>query len=182
MQCSEDVHEANGLGILRPELPDPASVPWRYLGVRSTFEETLSRLETVLSHLSTLNLKVKPEKCQLFHKKVSYLRYVVTCEGTSPDCEKVQAVSSGQGQRHYIISVGFLVCQAIIEDSWKDMLSLLVSFSTYSRVREVGRKGRKSREEQIPQVMGVSGTNGIHRVKRLFSSWSRRSQMRRCWD
>lgn len=93
MQCSGDVHEANGLGILRPELPDPASVPWRYLGVRSTFEETLSRLEIVLSHLSTLNLKVKPEKCQLFYKKVHYLRYVVTCEGTSLDCEKLRAVS-----------------------------------------------------------------------------------------
>lgn len=32
----------------------------------STFEETLSRLETVFSRLSNLNLKVKPEKCQLF--------------------------------------------------------------------------------------------------------------------
>ena len=38
----------------------------------STFVETLSRLETVLSRLSTLNPKVKPEKCQLFRKKVRY--------------------------------------------------------------------------------------------------------------
>ena len=30
-----------------------------------TFEETLCRLETVLSRLSTLNLKVEPEKCEL---------------------------------------------------------------------------------------------------------------------
>ena len=59
----------------------------------STFEETLSRLETVLSRLSTLNLKVKPEKCQLSRKKVRYLGHVVTREGTSPDPEKVRAVS-----------------------------------------------------------------------------------------
>ena len=59
----------------------------------STFEETLSRLETVLSRLSTLNLKVKPEECQLSRKKVRYLGHVVTREGTSPDPEKVRAVS-----------------------------------------------------------------------------------------
>ena len=59
----------------------------------STFEETLFRLETVLSRLSNFNLKIKPEKCQLFRKKVRYLGHVVTHEGTSPDPGKVQAVS-----------------------------------------------------------------------------------------
>lgn len=59
----------------------------------STFEETLSRLETVLSRLSSLNLKVKPEKCQFFREKVHYLGHIVTREGTSPDSEKVRAVS-----------------------------------------------------------------------------------------
>ena len=51
----------------------------------SRFEETLFKLETVLSRLSTLNLKVKPEKCQLFRNKVRYLGHVVTHKGTSPD-------------------------------------------------------------------------------------------------
>ena len=59
----------------------------------STFEETLSKLETVLFRLSTLNLKVKTEKCKFFRKKVHYLGHVVTREGTSPDPEKVRAVS-----------------------------------------------------------------------------------------
>lgn len=59
----------------------------------STFEETLFRLETVLSRFSNLNLKIKPEKCQLFRKKVPYPWHVVTHEGTSPDPEKVRAVS-----------------------------------------------------------------------------------------
>ena len=56
----------------------------------STFEETLPRLETVLFCLSTLNLKVKPEKCQLFHK--TQVGHVVTREGASLDPEKVRAV------------------------------------------------------------------------------------------
>ena len=58
----------------------------------STFEETLQRLETVLSRLSKLNLKVKPEKCQLFRKKVNYLGHVISNKGTSPNPEKVRAV------------------------------------------------------------------------------------------
>lgn len=58
----------------------------------STFQETLSRLETVLSRLCGLNLKVKPEKCQLFKEKVRYLGHVVTEQGTSPDPDKVRAV------------------------------------------------------------------------------------------
>ncbi|KXJ15652.1 Retrovirus-related Pol polyprotein from transposon 297 [Exaiptasia diaphana] len=59
----------------------------------STFEETLTRLETVLSRLCKLNLKVKPEKCQLFKDKVRYLGHLLTEEGTSPDPDKVQAVT-----------------------------------------------------------------------------------------
>lgn len=58
----------------------------------STFEETLSRLEMVLSRLSKLNLKVKPEKCQLFRTRVRYLGHIVTCDGTSPNPEKIRAV------------------------------------------------------------------------------------------
>ena len=58
----------------------------------STFEETLQRLDTVLSRLTTLNLKVKPEKCQLFRTKVHYLGHIVSSQGSSPNPEKIRAV------------------------------------------------------------------------------------------
>ena len=58
----------------------------------SDFEETLSRLKMVLCRLSKLNLKVKPEKCQLFREKVRYLGHIVTSQGTSPDPEKIRAI------------------------------------------------------------------------------------------
>lgn len=58
----------------------------------STFEETLQRLETVLSRLYELNLKIKPEKCQLFKKKVNYLGHEISSKGTNPNPEKVRAV------------------------------------------------------------------------------------------
>ena len=49
----------------------------------------------MLSWLSKLNLKVKPEKCQLFCKKARYLDHVVRHEESSPDPEKVRAVMEG---------------------------------------------------------------------------------------
>ena len=57
-----------------------------------TFQETLERLDMVLSRLAGLNLKVKPEKCQLFRRKLRYLGHTVSEDGISPDPEKTRAV------------------------------------------------------------------------------------------
>ena len=59
----------------------------------STVEETTERLEMVLQRLSEANLKVKPEKCQLFFKKLRYLGHIVSAQGVEPDPEKISAVS-----------------------------------------------------------------------------------------
>ena len=58
----------------------------------STFEETVQRLELVLTRLGNLGLKVKPSKCSLFQEKIKYLGHIVTGDGISPDSEKVAAV------------------------------------------------------------------------------------------
>ena len=57
-----------------------------------TFEETVERLDMVLTRLSKFQLKVKPEKCQLFHQKLRYLGHMVSEDGVSPDPEKTKAV------------------------------------------------------------------------------------------
>lgn len=59
-----------------------------------TFEETLQRLEMVLKRLRENNLKVKPEKCQLFKERLRYLGHLISAEGMAPDDEKVKAVTS----------------------------------------------------------------------------------------
>ena len=50
-----------------------------------TFEEELERLEQVFERLVWAGLKLKPKKCFLFQKRVSYLGHVVTEEGISAD-------------------------------------------------------------------------------------------------
>ena len=57
-----------------------------------TFDKTVGRLGMVLLRLGKFQLKVKPEKCQLFHQKLTYLGHMVSENGVSPDPEKTKAV------------------------------------------------------------------------------------------
>ena len=58
-----------------------------------TFEEHISNLREVFSHLSRAGLKLKPRKCKLLHKEVEFLGYVVSASGVAADPKKVSAVA-----------------------------------------------------------------------------------------
>lgn len=58
----------------------------------TTFGETLERWDMVLTRLSKFNLKVKPEKCQLFKEKLRYLGHHIPEKGISPEQGKIEAV------------------------------------------------------------------------------------------
>ena len=57
-----------------------------------TFEEHLANLRTVFSRLANAGLKLKPSKCELVHREVKFLGYVVSAHGISADPKKVSAV------------------------------------------------------------------------------------------
>ena len=57
-----------------------------------TFEEELERLKEVFERVAKAGLKLKPKKCFLFQKRVSYLGHVVTEKGIAADPEKVEQV------------------------------------------------------------------------------------------
>jgi transposase InsO family protein len=59
----------------------------------TTTEEHLRRLRTILERLRKAGLKLKPEKCSLFQKSVSFLGHVVSEHGIGTDPKKVQAVT-----------------------------------------------------------------------------------------
>jgi len=59
----------------------------------STFEEHFTRLRLVLSKLRDAGLKLKPSKCSLLQKQVSFLGHVVSGEGIKTDPEKVRVVA-----------------------------------------------------------------------------------------
>ena len=53
----------------------------------STIEETMQRLDMVLTRLAKLNLKVKSGKCQFFFEQLRFLGHLVSEDGISPDPE-----------------------------------------------------------------------------------------------
>ena len=60
----------------------------------STEEQVLNRFEMVLQRLQGYNLKLKPEKCNLFQEKIRYLGHEVSSRGVRPDPGKIEAVQS----------------------------------------------------------------------------------------
>ena len=57
-----------------------------------TFEQHVERLKTVFQRLETAGLKLRPDKCHLFQRRVSFLGHVVSENGLEPDPEKVSAI------------------------------------------------------------------------------------------
>ena len=57
-----------------------------------TPEEHFERLNTVFNRLRQSGLKLKPEKCCLFQKSVSFLGHVISEDGIGTDPKKTQAV------------------------------------------------------------------------------------------
>ena len=58
-----------------------------------TVEDELERLRKVFVRLRSAGLKLKPSKCNLFQKSVTYLGHIVSAEGVATDPAKVEAVA-----------------------------------------------------------------------------------------
>jgi len=58
-----------------------------------TFDEHLDRLATVFDRLDRYALKLKPSKCSLFQRKVSFLGHAVSGHGIECDPDKVASIA-----------------------------------------------------------------------------------------
>ena len=57
-----------------------------------TFDQHIERLREVLKRIRAAKLKLSPQKCQLFQKKVSFLGHIVSDEGVGTNPEKTEAI------------------------------------------------------------------------------------------
>ena len=57
-----------------------------------TVEEHLERLVLILDRLRNAGLKLKPSKCKILQKTISFLGHIVSDQGIATDSEKVKAV------------------------------------------------------------------------------------------
>ena len=83
----------------------------------TTFEEHLERLEAVFARLQYHNLKLKPVKCKLFHRKVSCLGHVVSEEGIHTDSNKIDAIQNWPVPNSVREVDAFLASRVSIADS-----------------------------------------------------------------
>ena len=52
----------------------------------------LKRLEAVFQKLEQARLKLKPSKCKLFHRQITYLGHIVSAQGIAMDKGKIDAI------------------------------------------------------------------------------------------
>ena len=58
----------------------------------STIDEHIERLDVVLSRLKKNGLKLRPEKCNFFQKKIKFLGHEISSSGIATDPDKIKAV------------------------------------------------------------------------------------------
>ena len=56
------------------------------------FKEQIDRLDKVLTQIGGAGLMLKPSKCVFFAPKVSFLGYIVSKDGISPDPDNITKV------------------------------------------------------------------------------------------
>ena len=52
----------------------------------------LVRLEAMFQTLKQAGLKLKPSKCKLFHKQITFLGHIISAQGIATDEEKINAI------------------------------------------------------------------------------------------
>jgi len=62
--------------------------------VGKTFEEHVGNAEQVFQRLRLAGLKLKPTKCRLFQKRVTFLGHVVSSRGIEPDPGKISGIAN----------------------------------------------------------------------------------------
>ena len=67
-----------------------------YLADIVTFSKDLAshlmRLEAMFQKLEQAGLKLKPSKCQLFCKQITYLGHIISAQGVATDEEKINVI------------------------------------------------------------------------------------------
>ena len=75
---------------------------------RTQDEEQLDRLRTIFERFRRDNLKLKPSKCNLFQKEITYLAHDVSTEGIRPSKAGLKAVAEFLEPTNYTQIRGFL--------------------------------------------------------------------------
>ena len=81
------------------------------------FEQHVDNLRAVFDRLQYANLKLKPEKCQLFRQEILFLGHKVSVDGILPDPGKIRAVAEWSQPRN-AVQVRHFWALVVATDAW----------------------------------------------------------------
>ncbi|CAG2249601.1 Retrovirus-related Pol polyprotein from transposon 17.6,Retrovirus-related Pol polyprotein from transposon 297 [Mytilus edulis] len=90
--------------------------------VDRNFEEMLTNLRQVFDRLIDAGLKLKPKKCSLFAKSVSFLGHVISEDGGSTDRQKVEVIKQWSEPRYIENFAGIAKCLHKLTEKGREYL------------------------------------------------------------
>jgi hypothetical protein len=136
----------------------------------STEEEVLERLDMVLTRLATYNLKVRPEKCQLFKEKLRYLGHQISQEGVLPDPEKIRAVLEWETPKTETELRGFLGLAGYYRRFVKDFAKIAAPLHALLQGTNCQKKKRKPPKGQGMKAWDASCDGALRELKDKLTS------------
>lgn len=116
----------------------------------STTEQQLERLKLVFDRIREANLQLKPKKCHLFQKEVSFLGHRVSAEGVATEEDKVKAVKewptpkSAKAIRSFLGLTGYY--RKFVKD-YADVAAPLIALTQKSAVFKWGQEEQEAFDE-----------------------------------
>ena len=129
------------------------------------YEEHLGNLRLVFDRIRQHNMKLAPDKCSFFKRKVKYVGHIVSEEGVEIDPEKTEKVvnwpklSSPEDVRRFLGFVGYY-------------RRFIRNFSTISKpltdLMPIPTSKRSKKHQQKPWTWGVEQEEAFTRLKELL--------------
>ena len=78
----------------------------------------LVRLEAVFQKLEQVGLKLKPTKCELFHRQITYLGHIVSAQGIATNEGKIDAICQQWAHPHHLLLKSEVFLSSVVYYWW----------------------------------------------------------------
>ena len=135
-----------------------------------SFEEHLDRLRMVFQRLQDCGIKLSPNKCSLFMKRVRYVGHIVSEDGIEPDDDKIVKVkewprpTKAEDVRRFLGFVGYY--RKFIKDFSKIARPLTDLIPSTTRSKTTSKKTTR----RPPWTWGTTQEEAFQRLKTCLSS------------
>jgi hypothetical protein len=124
---------------------------------KGSWEDHLTGLEEVFSHLRQAGLKVNAKKSNVGAHKIKYLDYNITQTGIQPIAKKVQAIQAIKTPETHKQLRGFISSMInFYRDMWKNRASLLVPLTALTS-KNVPYKWTDEHQKNFDAIKRVIG-------------------------